>query len=317
MIPSTVSAVRRLAAAALSLALGACGGDGSSTGPDGSGNTGAFYLRAKIDGASWASDAGSERVGVPITLPGLYSITGAKIGAGANYTIAITLYNIGGPGTYPMGVGPQVAGGSAIVSTAAGGWATPQSGADGTITITTLTASRIEGTFNFTASPLSGGATGTRTVTDGSFVLEVKPTGTVGPLADNAGGKVSATIGGAAWNAAAVASAYVTSSGGIFTVASNNNTRSVGFSLSGVTGAGTYALSNTPPSRSLTVGNVANTLSSTWSSIGPGGSGSVTITSITVARIKGTFSGVLGPAPGFSTTGTLAVANGVFDVGIR
>jgi len=313
----STSTVQQLATVALALALGACGGDGGSTGPGDSGNSGPFYLRAKIDGASWASDAGAERVGVPITLPGLYSITGAKIGAGANYTIAMSLYNIGGPGTYPMGVGPQVAGGNAIVSTAAGGWATPQSGADGTITITTLTASRIEGTFNFTASPLTGSVTGTKTVTDGSFVLEVKPTGTVGPLPDNAGGKVSATINGAPWNAAAVANTYVTTNGGIFTVASNNNTRSVGFSLGGVTGPGTYALSNTPPTRSLTVGNVANTLSNTWSSIGPGSSGSVTIASITATRIKGTFSGVLGPAPGFSATGTLAVTNGTFDVGIR
>jgi hypothetical protein len=29
----------------------------------------------------------------------------------------------------------------------------------------------------------------------------------------------------------------------------------------------------------------------------------------------GTFSGVLGPAPGFPATGTVTIANGAFDIG--
>jgi hypothetical protein len=308
------SIVGHLATATLAVAALACGGDGDSTGPGDSGN-GASRLRAKVDGVAWASEAGAERFGVPISLPGLYSITGSKTSSGNNYTISIGLYNIGAPGTYPLGVGPQVAGGSAIISNAAGGWSTPQSGSDGTITITTLTASRIVGTFNFTANALSGSATGAKTITDGDFDLEVKPTGMVGALPDNAGSKVSATINGVPYNAAAVAGSYLTTSGGILVVSSANNARSVGLSLGGVTGAGTYAFSNGAPTRSLTISNVASSLSNTWSTLGAGGGGSVTVTSITATRMKGTFSATLGPAPGFPSTGTVTVTNGVFDVG--
>jgi len=48
-------------------------------------------------------------------------------------------------------------------------WSTVAPGSTGSIVITTYTANRIAGTFSFTAAALSGGATGTLTVTNGSF----------------------------------------------------------------------------------------------------------------------------------------------------
>ena len=309
------STVRLLVGACGVAAVAACGGDsgGGSTDP---GSTGEFKFSAKIDGASWVSTGGVERVGVPITLPGLYVLTGTNLSGGTSYTIAISLYNIGGPGTYPLGVGVSVPGGNVVLSSLAGGWRTAQTGADGTITITTLTASRIEGTFTFTAVPFTGGATGNKTVTDGAFVLEVKPTGTVGPLPDNAGNKVTATLNGAAFNAADVSSSFIPSSG-LFTVVGNNSTRSMAFTLAGVptAGVGTYALSNGSPTRTLgvTVLNGTQVVGMYNSSAG-GSSGSVTITSVTATRIKGTFTATLGAA-GSGATGTMAVANGTFDVG--
>lgn len=316
MRPATL---HRAATAALLFALGACGSS-DSTDPGNGGNpgggTGQFHMTARIDGTAWASSAGSETVGVSLTLPGLYVLYGAQVGSASPYIIAISLYNIGGPGTYPLGVGPQVPGGSVVLSNATGGWATPQSGADGSITITSLTASQIAGTFSFTVNALTGSATGTRTVTQGEFMLPVKATGTVGALPDNAGSKVSATIGGAAWNAAGVAG-QLSLANKLLTVASSNSTRGLGISLSGVTGPGTYALGTSGgAARLITITGVASPSTSTWSSLGAGSSGSVTITSVTATRVKGTFSAVLGPAPGFQTTGTLAVANGVFDLGL-
>jgi hypothetical protein len=271
-----------------------------------------------VDGVAWASDAGAERAGVPITVPGIYTLAGAKIGSGANnYVIAITLYNIPGPGTYPLGVGAQIVGGNAQISNATSGWSTPLSGAAGSITITVLTASRIEGTFNFTATPILAGTTGTKTVTDGNFALDVKPTGTIGPLPDNAGSKVTATIGGTAWTASAAAGSYVTTTTGIFVVTGSNDTRGIGISMSGVTGPGTFTLGTAPggATRTLTVSSVSNPTANSWSSSGTGGGGTVTVTSITATRLKGTFSGTLGPAPGTTTTGTVTVTNGVFDIG--
>lgn len=308
------SIVRYLATVAVAFANAACGGS-DSTGPGGSGS-GEFRLTAKIDGVAWASDGGAERIGVSITLPGLYSITGIKLTGANNFTIIMALYNIPGPGTYPLGVGASVAGGNALISSASGGWATPQTGADGTITITTLTASRMEGTFNFTATALTGGATGTKTVTEGAFVLQVKPTGTVGPLPDNAGSKVSATLNGVAFNAANTGGSYSPSNTGILTVVGQTNSRSLTISLAGVpaTGVGTYALSGGSPSRTIGLSVLSGTqLTGTYISSVAGGSGSVTVTSFTATRIKGTFNAVLGPGPG--TTGTMTITNGVFDIG--
>lgn len=295
--------------AALLIALSACGGS-SVTGPGGS-SSGSSHLRAKIDGATWNSTAGVESVGVPLTLPGVYSITGTQLGTNPAYTIAISLYNIGGRGTYPLGVGPTVPGGTALVSDVSGGWSTPLSGAAGTLQITALTDSRIAGTFSFTAAPVSGGVTGTKTVTEGDFDLTVKPTGTVGPLPDNAGNVVSATIDGASWNAATVASSLDAVSNNIFALAASNTERSLTINLNGVTGPGTFSLGS---SGAVGITNNTDPLTHIWSTTGAGGSGTVTITSITDTRIQGTFSATLGPAPGTQTTGTVTITNGTFDV---
>ena len=298
--------------ATIASVVAACGGDdGGATGPGPS--NGDFRFTARIDGAAWASEAGVERVGVPTTVPGTFALTGAKLGAGA-FTIVITLYNIPGPGTYPLGVGVSVPGGNALISSTAGGWKTAQSGADGTINITTLTANRMEGTFSFTAVAFTGSATGTKTVTDGQFVVELKPTGTIGPLPDNAGSKASATLNGTAYNAAEVVGSYVASSG-IMALVANNNTRSLSITLAGLpaTVVGTYQLSNGSPSRQIGTSVVNGTqITSLHHSTAAGSSGSVTITSFTPTRIKGTFTATLGAVTG---TGTVTITNGSFDFG--
>jgi hypothetical protein len=309
---STPNRWRVVALAGLAI-LASCGGSdgGDSTGPGG--QTGNSKFTAKIDGAAWASTSGAERTGVPITLPGLYTLTGISLGA-SPYTIVITLYNISGPGTYPLGVGVSVPGGNALISASTGGgWKTAQTGADGTITITTLTASRMEGTFSFTAVAFTGGATGTKTITEGTFALDVKPTGTVGPLPENAGSKLSATLNGASYNASDVSSAF---NNGVLTVVGNNATRSLTISLPGVpvTGVGTYTL-GAASGRVMGMSVLNGTqLAGTYSSSVTGGSGSVTITSLTTTRIKGTFTATLGAA-GSGATGTVTVTNGSFDLG--
>jgi hypothetical protein len=201
-----------------------------------------------------------------------------------------------------------------VLSNTSGGWATVLSGADGSVTLTALTATRMTGTFNVVVSALTGTATGTRTVTNGEFNLQLRATGTIGPLPANAGSKVTATIAGTAWNAATI-SGNLTSTFGIFALAASTNTRGLSISLGEVTAPGTYALAGGSPTRQIGVTNVNNPLGNSWSSLGPGSSGSVTITSITTARITGTFSATLGPAPGTSTTGTLSVTSGTFDIG--
>ena len=169
----------------------------------------------------------------------------------------------------------------------------------------------MEGTFNFTAIAFTGNATGTKTVTDGSFSLEVKPNGTVGPLPENQGHKASATFNGTAFNGADVTGIY---NGNTLGVSAATNTRTLSITLSNVTAPGTYALSNTNPLRSMGTSTFnGTTVTSTHSSSFTGSSGSVTITSLTATRIKGTFNAVLAPAPG--TTGNMTITNGTFDIG--
>jgi hypothetical protein len=321
MQSQTLRRMLRVSLASAVLTSLACGSDNGVAGIDTGSSSGGTHMTAKIDGAAWGGGTASFVTAVQV-LPGAYTISATQTSASQSITIAISLANIRGPGTYPLGVGPQVPGGSVILSTTTSGWSSPMSGADGSITITTLSATQIAGTFNFTVTGAVTGAAGTRTVTDGDFNAPITRTGTIGAIPDNAGSTVTVTLGGSTWNAAFVQGSVTTSSqtggGSTVTVASTNSTRGVTFTLTGVTGPGTYTLGNSGTvTRQLGVTNVTNPLANMWSSLGAGSSGSVIITSMTTTRIKGTFSATLAPAPGSTTTGNLVVSNGTFDVGVQ
>jgi hypothetical protein len=145
-------------AAGLALAA-ACGGD--STGP---GNTGDAAVRARVDGANWASLAASAVRANGFVGIGANAANGSTMGLGfpdatGTYTMTTTVglnasYGILATGELWMavGLGAQNAVGS------------------GTVVVTELTAERVRGTFNFVAPASQGsGATGTRTVTEGTF----------------------------------------------------------------------------------------------------------------------------------------------------
>jgi hypothetical protein len=293
------------------LTLTGCGG-GDGGGGNGNGSGGGVRMSAEIDGASWSADpAVLGIVGVPYVQAGTYAVTG--VGRGATQTVVLQLYNIRGAGTYPLGVGVSVAGGSGLVSDLTGGWSTPASGDAGTIEFTVLTESRMAGTFNFVAEALSGTATGTVEVTDGRFDLPVKPQGTVGPVPDNLGSKVSATLNGEAFNAAQVSTTDPGQIPGIFTIVADNSGYGISLSLASVTEPGTYELNGDAARTMGVTGDGTDPTICCWTS-NPGGSGSVTITSLTVARVQGTFSATLVPSFGSPFTGELIV-EGTFDNG--
>lgn len=275
-------------------------------------NNGGSNFTARINGQQWSSGPGGVSTnGVIYVLPGTYSITGAQVGG---YVLSIALYNIGKTGSYPLGVGPQIAGGTMLVSGATGGWTTALTGAAGAIHITTLTATRIAGTFSASLTPTSGASSGVLSVSEGQFDLQVVANGTVGPLPENAGSRVFATLDGVDFNASAAAGNYSVSSGGILVVSGNNDTRLLNLSLTGITAPGEYQLGNNP-SRVIGVSNATNTSTNSWSSAGAGGSGTVIVTTISNSRLIGTFSGTLGPAPGSQTVGTMTIVNGEFNIG--
>lgn len=290
-----------LVISAVVVLLAACGSDPVTPGGGGGGSA---PMSASINGTQWsASTATAVRAG-----PGLYSITGIRT-ATPNYTMIFQLYNIGSTGSYALGVGPQIFGGSAIVSSPTlGSWSTPLDGTAGTITINTLTATRIAGTFAYTTDS-QGNPPTPLSVTSGTF--DVPVTGSASALPDNAGSKLTATING---NAFVASAAGVTLSGATpyLQIVGNDFNRSLSIGILNMTAAGTYPLGNTP-SRTVQYSATVSNVFSTWGSQGTGGSGTVIVTSVTATRIIGTFTATLTPVSG-AAGGSLTVS-GSFDMG--
>lgn len=320
--PRAWTLARQLLAVQTALASGAlgCGGDTGPTSVAGGGGS----FSASIDGSAWTADASTAEA--RHAQPGKYVLSGTKITGAASLGLEIDLYNISGPGTYPLGVGDKVFGGVGWVVSAQPPtyWLTPNSGASGTVTVTALTSSRIAGSFSYNAPAYTviGNATGTRTVTNGSFDLPIRVTGTVGAVATNAGGKMSAVIGGVQWNAANV---NVTT-GGALKISGDNSSYLVGINLTSVAGTGTYTLSMSPL-RVLNVGGPSTNptgLNCCWGGFVTvvdtvatlADVGTVNITQFGNGRVVGTFGAVLAGIPNTLAKGQLVVANGSFDIGI-
>ena len=301
----------------------ACGGggptdpdDGNNDGNnDGNGNP-TSQMSATIDGQAWSSAAGSVTALQVSPLNGSYIILGLGSGAAASMSFNITF--ITRPGTYPLGVDAvSVQGGFAGVTgggATGGTWLTPISGAAGTITITTLTTTRIAGTFTFTATASGGGATGSKVVTNGQFDAPISGNAPISVLTDSMGSKMSASLNGQAWNAGIISgqtSATHLSLSGI------NNLQTLLFTIPKPSATGSYQLSNAPGSILLV-----------WdpNAVAPAGArccygivgdvGTLTITSLTTTRIKGTFTASLRAQAGTAATGTLTITNGSFDIGL-
>jgi hypothetical protein len=146
--------------------LGCGGDDNGGTGPgnnQGTALNGTFA--AQIGGAGWSA-TGTVSVDREDNFLGL----GASGFAGSTaYALVIGLGNVTGPGTYTVAAGN--ANGSSIVvgSSTGAGWTTFLGNGTGSVTITTLTANRVAGTFTADASPTTGGATGTLQIRNGAF----------------------------------------------------------------------------------------------------------------------------------------------------
>ena len=152
-------AARQLSSMVL-LAVVACGG--SSTGPtsNSGSNSCSTPLSATVNGAPWCSP-------LPQAIYSKSIVSLAGFDAGLTSSIAIAVAATG-PGTYPLAFGNNI-GGFATFAKAGQGWSTGLSGGTGSITITTLTANHIVGTFVFNAVPSNGGAQGTIQATNGQI----------------------------------------------------------------------------------------------------------------------------------------------------
>jgi hypothetical protein len=272
-------------------------------------------MTARVDGQNWTSVPTSA-----VAFPGgsgSFTITGAESAGTTSRGITLALYFIRGPGTYALGAGNGVVGGRAQYSEAGVVWATPNDGASGSVTISTLTPTRIAGTFEYTAQLSRGtSTTQTRAVTNGRFDIPMtSATGSLPTVPPNAGSIVKATIGGNAYNAG-TADATSSDLGNGVGFNSHNLTWQLQMGLAGVTTAGTYTL-NQPARRTFSVSGVGagpGNPQCCWG-LQAGDVGTVTITSITPARMIGTFNATLRPQPNSGKTQPLVISNGTFDVG--
>ena len=138
------------------LSVIACGSDSTSPGS----NNCSGPLSATVNGATWCSIAPSARyTGSIVAVAGIDNSLTSSIGFGFAATA---------PGTYSVASGNNTAG-NATYTKSGQGWASALAGGSGSVTLTTLTANHVVGTFSFNAAPSSSGATGIIQVTNGQF----------------------------------------------------------------------------------------------------------------------------------------------------
>jgi hypothetical protein len=133
-------------------------------------------------------------------------------------------------------------------------------------------------------------------------------------LTDSMGGKMSSSLNGQSWNAAIIAAG---TSATHFSLTGINDLQTLVLTIPRPTATGTYTLSN-----------AAGSILQAWdpNAVAPAGArccygiagdvGTITFTSLTVTRAKGTFTATLRPQPGTAATGQLVITNGTFDVGL-
>lgn len=162
--PTLASVRSTLAAVTLLAALAACGGDGPTSPPETDG-----AVTATVDGQAWSSTSSIALN----TGEGFVSVGGnaGTTGNATNLTIAFPAAV--GTHVIPDATGmnmnfiiyqPNQLWQALAMGTTLGGVGT------GSVTVTTLNAERVIGTFSFVApAAASSEATGTKTVTNGSF----------------------------------------------------------------------------------------------------------------------------------------------------
>ena len=125
---------------------------------------------------------------------------------------------------------------------------------------------------------------------------------------------MKATHNGQAWNAAIVSGQTTVTH---LSLSGINNLQTLIFTIPKPTGTGTFQLSNN--SGSILVAWDPNAVAPAGARCCYGIAGDVgtlTITSLTTTRAKGTVSASLRAQPGTAATGTLAITNGTFDMGL-
>lgn len=158
--------VASLALAAFAAACSSSGPTSSTNGNNNGNNTATGTMTATIDGASWTANFQTR---ASLT-NGTLSITGESYTGTSSQTrvVTIAVTNAVADSTYTLYAGGDGHGGNAI--TTLGGtsqWFSASAGGSGSITVATLNATHVTGTFAFVG--IGAGSIGNSTVTSGVF----------------------------------------------------------------------------------------------------------------------------------------------------
>lgn len=300
------------------LSLICCGCGDSSSGPDDPGdpkdpNDPAATMSARVDGAAWEAAQSVNLMAATVkAIPGGYQIVAFDTPGTSFRQIALNLYNLDSPGTYPFGVTASVVGAYATFQMSGSRtWQTDYTGEAGTLTLSTVNAERLAGTFQFSATPFpTSPATGTVVVTEGMF--DVPVSGTVTPVAEGNGSTLSADLGGDFFNASTVVVTGV--SPNLFFNAVNDE-YNIGFSITGFSGEDEYELDFPTVSVLVIAGNGGATgTNCCW--VASQGVGVVEFSRADDDRLVGSFSATLQPQAGSNASEPLVITAGVFDIGL-
>lgn len=152
------------------LAMVACGGDDGDGGPTDPNAT---------DGTMTASVSGAAAFAADVVI-GSYTnnvlvISAVQGPTGNSRSIVLTVNNVTGTGQFNFtlpGNGAQYIETTGISSAS---WLTAITQGSGSVTLATATPTRVVGSFSFTAPALSGGATGTKTVSGQFDIVPSNP----------------------------------------------------------------------------------------------------------------------------------------------
>ena len=121
---------------------------------------------------------------------------------------------------------------------------------------------------------------------------------------------MTATIAGTAWSGSLAVQG--TLAGNVLAISGTNGTYQLQLTIPGVTTTGTFNFG--PGSAGIAQLVQVTTGTPAWTSSLVGGTGSITVTTLTANRAAGTFTFTGAASPGTAATGTRAVTNGAFDV---
>lgn len=282
-----------------------CGDDSSPAGPGGGGSGGGTGpLSARIDGVAWSA-AEATVSAIASVEPGQLGFLGASVSA-PSIGMSLTLGSIPGPGTYPLGVNVFTnAGGTGVVTVGGVSALTPLDGASGSVTIATLTSTRVTGTFSFVAIP-SGGGTSIE-VTAGNFDVPLSA-GFVPVTGDARGSRTVASLGGVEWNAATVVGV---GSSGTYSFTASNTEYTLSCVVGPIDAPDSGPLSLSTPVRRLSV--TRNDGTAAWGA-SANDTGTLAILTLSGTRITGAFSGSLTASVINDVDDPLEISGGSFEV---